>query len=265
MGQLEGQVALITGGGSGIGAAVVARYLEEGAKVGVLVRDQAQADTVSRTHKGVAITIGDVRSLEDNDKAVAATVAAHGKLDIFVGNAGIWDFMASLAGTPREQLGAMCDEIFNINVKGYLLGARAALDELRKTKGCMIFTASTSSYFTGGGGPVYVAAKHAVLGLIRQLAHELAPDIRVNGVAPGGTMTPLTGSTAAGQGNMHMSAMPGMDAMIGKGTPLGFAAQPENHAGHYVLLASRRDGAYTTGTVIMSDGGVGIGRRPQKG
>lgn len=261
MGQLDGQVALITGGGSGIGAAIVARYLEEGAKVGVLVRDQAQADTVSKAHKGVAITIGDVRSIDDNEKAVAATVAAHGKLDIFVGNAGIWDFMASLSDMPRDQISGICDEIFSVNVKGYLLGARAALGELRKTKGCMIFTASTSSYFTGGGGPIYVAAKHAVLGLIRQLAHELSPDIRVNGVAPGGTMTPLTGSSVAGQGNMQMSSMPGIDEMIGKMTPLGFIAQPENHAGHYVLLASRRDGAYTTGTVIMSDGGIGIGRR----
>ncbi|MDO9460505.1 MAG: 3-(cis-5,6-dihydroxycyclohexa-1,3-dien-1-yl)propanoate dehydrogenase [Alphaproteobacteria bacterium] len=261
MGQLDGQVALVTGGGSGIGAAVVARYLEEGAKVGVLVRDQAQADTVSSAHQGVAVTIGDVRSLEDNEKAVAATVAAHGRLDVFVGNAGIWDFMVSLENTPREQLASMCDEIFSVNVKGYLLGARAALPELRKTKGCMIFTASTSSYFTGGGGPVYVAAKHAVLGLIRQLAHELTPDIRVNGVAPGGTLTPLTGSSVAGQGDMHLSAMPGIDVMIGKTTPLGFIAQPDNHTGHYVLLASRRDGAYTTGTVILSDGGVGIGRR----
>lgn len=261
MGQLEGQVAMVTGGGSGIGAAVVARYLEEGAKLGVLVRDQAQADAVSKAHTDIAITIGDVRVLADNDRAVAATVALHGRLDVFVGNAGIWDFMASLADTPRETLGAMCDEILAVNVKGYLLGACAALPELRKTKGCMIFTASTSSYFTGGGGPVYVAAKHAVLGLIRQLAHELAPDIRVNGVAPGGTMTPLAGSTVAGQGNRQLSAMPGIDVMIGKSTPLGFIAQPENHAGHYVLLASRRDGAYTTGTVIMSDGGIGIGRR----
>ncbi len=263
MGQLDGQVALVTGGGTGIGAAIVARYIEEGAKVGVLVRDKTQAEAVAKAHKGVTVTVGDVRLLQDNDKAVAATVAAYGKLDIFVGNAGIWDFMASLADTPREQLSPMFDEVLGINVKGYLLGARAALDELRKTKGCMIFTASTSSYYTGGGGPVYVAAKHAVLGLIRQLAHELAPDIRVNGVGPGGTMTPLSGSTVAGQGNMQMSAMPGIDAMVGKMTPLGFIAKPENHAGHYVLLASRRDGAYTTGTVMMSDGGVGIGRRAQ--
>ncbi len=263
MGQLDGQVALVTGGGSGIGAAVVARYLEEGAKLGVMVRDQAQADAVVRAHKGVAVTIGDVRLLADNEKAVAATVAAHGKLDVFVGNAGIWDFMASLSDTPREKLADMCDEIFSINVKGYLLGACAALPELRKTKGCMVFTASTSSFYTGGGGPIYVAAKHAVLGLIRQLAHELTPDIRVNGVGPGGTMTPLTGSAVGGQGNMQLSAMPGIDVMIAKTTPLGFISKPENHTGHYVLLASRRDGAYTTGTVFMSDGGIGIGRRAQ--
>ena len=261
MGQLDGQVALITGGGSGIGAAVAARYLEEGAKVSVLVRDEAQAEAVTKAHAGVPVTVGDVRLTADNEKAVAATLAAFGRLDIFVGNAGIWDFMAPLTELPEDKIAGICDEILGVNVKGYLLGAKAALTELRKSKGCMIFTASTSSFYTGGGGPIYVAAKHAVLGLIRQLAHELAPDIRVNGVAPGGTLTPLTGSSVAGQGGMRLSATPGLDAMIAKTTPLGFIAKPENHAGHYVLLASRRDGAYTTGTVIMSDGGAGTGRR----
>lgn len=263
-GWLEGQSVLVTGGATGIGAAVVARFIAEGASVGVLVRDEAQAKSVRERHgdKVVAIT-GDVRNAADNGRAVAETVAAFGKLDTFVGNAGIWDFLVSLADQPEERFDAAFDEVFAINVKGYMLGARAAIPELRKTKGSIVFTASTSSFFTGGGGSIYVASKHAVAGLIKQLAWELAPDIRVNGVAPGGTRTGISGSAAAGMAEMHLAEMPGLDEMISRITPLGRIAEAEDHAAHYVLLASSRYAAYTTGTISLSDGGISVGKRPE--
>ena len=121
----------------------------------------------------------------------------------------------------------------------------------------MIFTASSSSFYTGGGGPLYVASKHAIVGLIRQLASELAPDVRVNGVAPGGTLTNLAGSDAAGMAGAKLNDLPDIDTMIEQMTPLGFAASPEDHAGLYVLLASKENSRYVTGTVINSDGGIG--------
>ena len=162
--RLEGQVALLTGGATGIGAAVVARYLEEGAKVGVLVRDADQADMVRMRHgKGIVVVEGDVRNYSDNQNAVAATVATFGKLDVFVGNVGIWDYMTPLADMDPDKLSETLDEIFGVNVKGYFFGARAAIPELRKTKGSIIFTASTSSFYTGGGGTPYVASKHRSL------------------------------------------------------------------------------------------------------
>lgn len=261
--RLEGEVALLTGGATGIGAAVVARYIEEGARVGVLVKNDEQAALVTTRYGDAALAVvGDVRNYADNERAVSRTVEAFGKLDVFVGNVGIWDYMAALADMEPERLSAMLDEILAINLKGYFFGARAAIEELRKTKGSIIFTASTSSFYTGGGGVVYVASKHAVLGLIRQLAWELAPDIRVNGVAPGGTRTPLSGTVSGGSAEMRMHDIEGLDGLVAGITPLARIAEPEDHAGLYALLASRRDSAYMTGAVLLSDGGIGIGKRP---
>lgn len=258
MGWLENQVAVVTGGGSGIGLAVVERYLAEGAKVAVLESKAERASALQAAHGPSILTVvGDVRRLDDNEKVVQAACERFGRLDTFVGNAGIWDYLIPLADQPRDKLAEICDEIFAVNVKGYLLGARAAIPALRASRGSMIFTASSSSFYTGGGGPIYVASKHAVVGLIRQLAAELAPEIRVNGVAPGGTVTNLAGSTASGMGASKLAEIPDIDKMIEQMTPLGFASTPSDHAGIYVLLGSRDNARYITGTVINSDGGIG--------
>ena len=188
MGWLDGSVALVTGGGSGIGRAIVARFVEEGARVGVLDRVPARAAQLRADFGDTVVAIpGDVTRREDNARAVAETVAAFGRLDVFVGNAGVFDNFLSLADFPEERLAQAFDEMFAVNVKGYLLGAKAALAELTKTEGSIIFTASVAGFNSGGGGAIYTASKHAVVGLIRQLAVELGPRVRVNGVAPGGT------------------------------------------------------------------------------
>jgi len=263
MGWLDNKTVLITGGASGIGLAIVERFIKEGAKICVMDRSQERIDELEKLYAGSVVGIvGDVRSLDSNKEAVAKTVAAFGKLDVFVGNAGIWDYMVPLEAQPDDKVEEICDEIFSVNVKGYVLGAKAALPELRKTKGNIIFTASTSSYYTGGGGPIYVASKHAVIGLIKQLAYEVTPDIRVNGVAPGGTVTNLGGTAAAGQADSKLNEVPGIDKIIGDMTPIGFTAQPEDHAGAYLLLASD-ESKYITGTIINSDGGIGVGKRPE--
>lgn len=267
MGWLDDDVALITGAGSGIGLAVLRRYLAEGMRgVGVLLRSQPQADAL-RAEFGAQVTtlVGDVRSAEDNRRAVEQTVAAFGKLDTLVGNAGVWDFFAPLMKTAPDALAASFDEIFDVNVKGYLLAARAAGAALRASGGSMIFTLSNASFYAGGGGPVYVASKHACVGLIRQLAYELAPEVRVNGVAPGGTATPLKGPAALGKQDATLSAIPGFEQAVAAAVPLGFMAQPEDHTGHYVLLASRANARATTAAILQSDGGWevrGRARRP---
>ncbi len=263
MGELDGQVALVTGGGSGIGRAVVARFVEEGARVGVMERVAARADELRSQFGEAVIGIsGDVARLADNKRAVAETVRAFGRLDVFVGNAGVFDVWTTLADFAEEKLGQAFDELFAVNVKGCLFGAKAALPELQKTAGSMIFTASVAGLNSGGGGAIYTASKHAVVGLIRELAVELAPEIRVNGVAPGGTMTDLRGLLSLGNDDRSQFAEPGVEERVRAGNPLHMALMPEDLAGAYVFLASRRNARGITGTILTVDAG-GMLRMPR--
>jgi NAD(P)-dependent dehydrogenase (short-subunit alcohol dehydrogenase family) len=256
MGWLDGQVALVTGGGSGIGRAVVERFIEEGARVGVMERVATRADQLRSDFGDKVIGIaGDVARLADNKRAVAETVRAFGRLDLFVGNAGIFDVYAKLADFADDKLADAYDELFGVNVKGVIFGAKAALPELTKTSGCMVFTASVAGFNSGGGGALYTASKHAVVGLIRQLAVELGPGIRVNGVAPGGTMTDLRGLVSLGNDDRSSFAAPGMADQLRAHNPLHIALEPPDIAGAYVFLASRTSARGITGTVITVDAG----------
>ncbi|MGH9025603.1 MAG: 3-(cis-5,6-dihydroxycyclohexa-1,3-dien-1-yl)propanoate dehydrogenase [Acidimicrobiia bacterium] len=262
-GWLEGRAALVTGGGSGIGRAVVDRFVREGARVGVLEIAPDRADALTDAHGDAVVPVtGDVTQLEDNARAVKETVGAFGALDVFVGNSGIMDGFTPLAALSDDNIEDVFDSLFAVNVKGYLLGAKATLPELLKTRGSMIFTVSNAGFYAGGGGPVYTATKHAVVGLICQLAHELAPKVRVNGVAPGGTVTDLRLPPALGtdpDGNTRRAFdVPDIEDAIRGVTPLHMAPSPADHAAAYVLLASPENSPAMTGAIINSDGGLGV-------
>ncbi|HEY3909753.1 MAG TPA: 3-(cis-5,6-dihydroxycyclohexa-1,3-dien-1-yl)propanoate dehydrogenase [Stellaceae bacterium] len=264
MGWLDGQVALVTGGGSGIGRAVVERYVAEGARVAVMDRVPGRGEELRREFADkVAAIAGNVASLDDNRRAVAATVAAFGRLDIFVGNAGLLDGFIPLAEMPEERLEAACDELFAVNVKGCILGAKAALPELNKAQGCMIFTASGAGFTSAGGGVIYTASKHAVVGIVRQLAVELGPRVRVNGVAPGGTMTDLRSVAALALEDRSQFALPGAAERIAAGNPLHLAMEPADLAGAYVFLASRANARGITGSIVSVDAGSTL-RMPRR-
>ena len=257
-GWLQGEVALITGAGSGLGLALVERFLREGAKIGVLERSQEKVDALhARFGNDVVAVQGDVRSYEDNARAVAATIARFGKLDTFIGNAAIWDHAASLVDLTPEQLSNGFDELFTINVKGYLLGAKAAAPALIKSEGSIIFTLSNASFYPGGGGPLYTASKHAAVGIIRQLAYELAPKVRVNGVGPCGMASDLRGPASLGQQDLRImdSRTPEAIASI---LPLQFFPSPADFTGPFVLLASRANNRTLSGVMINADAGLGI-------
>jgi 2,3-dihydroxy-2,3-dihydrophenylpropionate dehydrogenase len=265
MGWLDGQVALVTGGGSGIGRAIVARFIDEGARVGVMDRVVARtAELRKEFGKAVAAIGGEVTRLDDNQRAVAETVDAFGRLDIFVGNAGVFDRSIPLAEIPEERLSAACDELFGVNVKGCILGAKATLPELAKTEGCMVFTASVAGFNSGGGGTLYTASKHAVVGFIRQLAVEVGPRVRVNGVAPGGTRTDLRGLAILSQDDRSHFADPALIERLRAGNPLGMALEPPDLAGAYVFLASRANARGITGTIVTVDAGSTL-RMPRRG
>jgi NAD(P)-dependent dehydrogenase (short-subunit alcohol dehydrogenase family) len=264
MGWLDGQVALVTGGGSGIGRAVAARFVEARARVGIMERVASRAEQL-RAELGDAVIgiAGDVSQLDDNRRAVAETVRAFGRLDVFIGNAGVFDVYASFADLSDEKLSQAYDELFGVNVKGYIFGARAALPELRKTSGSMVFTASVAGLTSGGGGVLYTASKHAVVGIIRELAVELAPDIRVNGVAPGGTMTDLRGLASLGEDDRSQFASPGIEDRLRTGNPLRTVLMPDDLAGAYVFLASRRGARGITGSIVTVDAGAML-RMPRR-
>lgn len=257
MGWLDGKVALVTGGASGLGRAIVERFLEEGARVAILDLSRERSEELARRLGSVAAIVGDVTSLADNQRAVAETVSRFGRLDCFIGNAGIWDFSISLVDLPDARIGDAFDELFGVNVKGYVLGAKAAYRELAKTRGSIIYTVSNAGFYPCGGGPLYTASKHAVVGLIRQLAYELAPKIRVNGVAPGPIPTDLRGPHSLEMAHRSISSIPLKEA-VEIGIPLGKLPQPRDYTGSYVLLASSENSSTATGGVIICEGGLGV-------
>lgn len=258
MKRLDGQSTLVTGGASGLGLAIVERFLAEGAGVTVLDRNAAGLERLSARLGGVVETVaGDVRSLEDNRRAVAAAVRRFGRLDTLVANAGIWDFNVPLVDLPDDRIDAAFDEIFGILVKGYLLGAKAALPALVRARGSIVFTLSNAAFYPGGGGPLYTAAKHAGVGLVRGLAYELAPHVRVNAVAPGLIPSDLRGARALDQDERSVAAIfpaPGSPFSA----PLARVPHTDEYTSSYVLLASANESKTITGVVINADSGLGV-------
>jgi NAD(P)-dependent dehydrogenase (short-subunit alcohol dehydrogenase family) len=258
MGWLEGKRALIVGAGSGIGRAVLEAFRAEGARVAALELDVAKADRLAAELPGCVVSQGDATALADSRAAVRAVIDAFGGLDILVNCVGIFDFYRGLADIADDQLDAAFDEVFAVNVKSQLVSVRAALPELRRARGSVVLTVSTSGFYPGRGGVLYVASKFAVRGCVIALAHELAPEVRVNGVAPGGTLgTELTGPQSLGLADHVLDAAPGREQDLRRRTPLQVALTGEDHAGSYVFLASDRSRGIT-GTVVHSDGGVGV-------
>ncbi len=262
MGWLKEYSALITGGTGGIGSAVVRRYVAEGANVTVLANNEAELlELQKELGDRIAIVCGDVTSYEDNARAVALALETFGKLDVFVANAALFDYFTRLEKIPPEEFERHFQKLFAVNVQGYLLGAQAAIPALKESRGSMIFTLSNSAFYAGGGGILYVASKHAVVGIVRQLAYELAPYIRVNGVAPGATDTPMATLADLNEKSVPLNQLPNFAENAASSVPLQKIAEPDAHTGHYVLLASRENSALTTATIIHSDGGWEV-RKP---
>lgn len=257
---LESQVALVIGGGSGIGAGVVEAFVEEGAQVVVfdLSRDRAE-DVCAKYGKQVVAVAGDATNRRDCDRAVRAAIDSYSILDTVVCCVGIFDFYAGMAKLDDDRLDKAFTELFDVNVKSGLVAISASLPELQRNSGSVILTISSSGYRAIGGGVLYGATKWALRGLVVHLARDLAPEVRVNGVAPGGTAeTHLTGPRALDQDNASVDDQLGRNERIVASNVLGVLPVPKDHASAYVYLASKQHARIVTGTVINTDGGAAI-------
>ena len=255
---LAGSRALIIGAGSGIGRAVAVAFAREGASIGALELDPAKSEQLQTDVSGAVVRAGDAASWADCREVVAATVDEFGGLDVLVNCVGVFDFYRGLRDLSETEIDAGFDEAFRLNVKTQLVPAKVALPELTRSRGSIILTVSTSGFYPGRGGVLYVSTKFAVRGLVVALASELAPDVRVNGVAPGGTLgTDLRGFASLGLDNNRLDDTPGRAESLVLRTPLAVALTADDHAGSYVFLASAAARGMT-GTFLHPDGGIAV-------
>ena len=257
---LHGKRALIVGAGSGIGRAVADAFRAEDARVAVLERDRHKCDMLRERLPGIQVIEGDATTREANDHAVKVVVDAYGGLDTLINCVGIFDFYKGISDIDADDLSPAFDEMFRTNVLSHLQSVKAAVPWLRASTGSSIVLAeSASSFYPGRGGVLYVSSKFAVRGLVAALAHELAPQIRVNGVAPGGTLnTDLRGLASLGQEETRLDDTRNRARDVAARTPLNVALSGEDHAWAFVFLASDRSRGIT-GETIHPDGGFGIG------
>ena len=250
-GLLEGHIAAVTGGGSGIGQGICQAYAREGARVIVLDIDPAGAkETI-----GLIAAAGGQASampLDVTDRAAACRAAAEaigrtGKVSILVNNAGI-NRRNPITGDPAA-VAKDWDDILAINLDGMFNVTHAFLDQLRATRGRIVNIGSIQSFVhvSWPNSAAYTTSKHGVLGFTRALAAELGKDgVRVNAIGPGLIETRINAEARARN--------PEMVAMVMRHTPLDRPGKPEDIAGPAVFLASDLS-AYVTGSIIMADGG----------
>ena len=253
--RLQGKVAVVTGGASGIGLACVTRLVEEGASVVIadIDAEAARAAAARIDPDGVRV-VGvacDVSRRADCDAAVATAVERWGALDLLHANAGV-----PFAGPFEEVDEPTLDRVLDVNLKGAFLSAQAAVPVLRERgSGCIVFTSSLQGVRARPGFTPYTAAKHGVVGLMRGLALELAPHgVRVNAVLPAPTDTPMLTRFLPGMADDPEQAMERFRASV----PLGRLAQPEDIANGVVWLASD-EARMVTGHTLMLDGGITAG------
>jgi NAD(P)-dependent dehydrogenase (short-subunit alcohol dehydrogenase family) len=248
---LDGQIAVVTGAGSGIGQAIALGFAEQGAALAILdVNAAAGADTAKQINDagGKAIFVAvDITDRVACDAAAAEVAAKLGRITTLVNNAGI-NRRTPITG-DKAAVQQDWDDIIDVNIKGMFHITHSFLDQLRAAKGRVINIGSIQSFVhvRWPNSAAYTTSKHGVMGFTRALAAELGPDgVRVNAIGPGLIETPL--NKAAREGN------PDMVAQVMAHTPLGRPGKPADIVGPAIFLASDLS-AYVTGGIVMADGG----------
>jgi len=246
------RVAVVTGAGSGIGAASARRLASEGAAVVVCDIDPARADEVAKAivaDGGRATPVaGDVSAKTDVESMVQAAIDTYGRIDVMHNNAGIGAVM------PLPMMDdATTERLININLRGVLNGTAVAAPIMQAAgRGAIVNTASVAGIYGSPLFGVYSGTKGAVIAMTRSAAMEFAPMVRVNAVAPGGVRTRFNET-------MFGTALPEeIEEKLGTVHPLGRNGQPEEVAAGVAFLASD-DASFITGHVLVIDGGLSAG------
>jgi NAD(P)-dependent dehydrogenase (short-subunit alcohol dehydrogenase family) len=247
MRRLEGKVAVVTGGNSGIGLASAKRFLDEGARVAIAGRSQKTLDEAQKyLGNGTLAVQTDVAKLADLDKLYAAVSKKLGKIDVLFVNAGVANF-APLADTTEQ----VYDTNFDINAKGAFFTIQKAIPFLNDGASIILNTSVAGQKGFGTAGS-YAATKAALRSFARTAASELVGrNIRVNTVAPGPIETPIFGRLGLDKAAVDEMAQ-GFVSLV----PMKRLGQPEEVAGAVAFLASS-DSSYITGVEINVDGGMG--------
>ncbi len=245
--QLEGKVALITGGASGIGRATAKLFLREGARVSIADMDRSRGEQTREELSGegeeVGFVHGDVSAEEDARRMVEKTVEQFGKLDVLFNNAGV-ELLASVEETPSSDL----DRIIDVNLKGTFLVSKYAIPELREREGVILNCSSGAGLLGAPNIGGYSASKGGIVRLTETLAGECAPEVRVNSICPGYIDTPMHRRAEGSDESFEEEVIP-------REVPLQRLGEPEDVARAALFLVSPAS-AYLTGVHLPVDGGL---------
>jgi len=255
---LQNHTVLITGAGSGLGLGVAKYCKAQGAAV--IVTDIAAdklAHIAADFDEQDLLLACDVTKISDLEQCKQRIIEKYGRLDAVIGAQGVFDGNRPILSMDAPDLDQLFDELFHINVKGYLLTAHIFADLLKQSHGALVLTTSTAAYAADGGGAVYTATKGAIRSLIQQLAFEFAPHIRVNGVAPAAIgNSQLKGPKALNLDNEKQSDIP-KDAFLNLFQSISLLQELPDAADYgeiYAFLASKQNKVMTGQTIVADQG-----------
>jgi NAD(P)-dependent dehydrogenase (short-subunit alcohol dehydrogenase family) len=249
MAELEGKVAVITGGASGIGAATVRLFVQEGARVVIADMQRERGEALAKELGAAAAFVScEVRQEDQVKRAVDTAIERWGRLDCIFNNAGFGGALGPIEDIPAEEF----DLTFDVLVRGVFLGMKHAIPALRERGGgSIINTGSIAGVTTGRGPIVYSAAKAAVIHLTKAAAMQLGADsIRANCICPGVIATPLAANTVGRPDSLIEDRIGDFAGL----QPIPRAGLPEDIAQMALFLASDRS-SFVTGQAIVVDGG----------